>query len=378
MRKSGLYIHIPFCVKKCNYCDFYSLGYADSKRISGYTDALCTQIEREAPSYTGVAFDSVFLGGGTPSLLSVEDISHLFKTVRDSLYIAENAEITIEANPDTITEERLKAWRECGINRLSIGLQSTDNEMLKTLGRIHSFEDFKRGFVLARELGFDNINVDLMYALPNQSTNALIKTLECVCELSPDHISAYCLKIEPSTPFSKMELALPDEDTQYEMYNELCTYLSSQGYEQYEISNFAKNGHRCAHNLKYWQREEYVGLGPCAHSFFDGVRYSYEGDTSKYIAEISSGGVPDRLAEECNELTLDEKIDEYVMLRLRLCDGVDENEFKTLFGKELFLCYDFDKYVQSGHMKKTKTGIAFTPKGFFVSNYILSQILEHI
>ena len=378
MRKSGLYIHIPFCVKKCNYCDFYSLGCASADKISKYIDALCAQIERESELYGDVAFDTVFLGGGTPSLLSVSDISRLFTTIRARLCVSSDAEITIEANPDTITKDRLVAWRECGINRLSIGLQSANDEMLKVLGRIHSYEDFERGFKLARNLGFDNISVDLMYALPNQDPSDLLKTLERVTSLCPEHISAYCLKIEPSTPFASMELELPDEDTQYEMYCTICTYLSNLGYEQYEISNFAKNGHRCAHNLKYWLREDYVGLGPCAHSFFDGVRYSYEGDTSKYIAEISSGGVPDRLAEECNELALDEKIDEYVMLRLRLCDGIDACEFERTFGVSLFQRYDLSQYIKGGYIALSEGRVAFTPKGFFVSNYILSSILEHI
>ena len=378
MRKAGLYIHIPFCVRKCNYCDFYSLGCGSASSISEYIDALCTQIEREAEQYKGVIIDTIFLGGGTPSLLSPDEFLRLCGCIRANFELSSKLELTIEANPDTITRERLIAWRKGGVSRLSIGLQSADDEELRMLGRIHSYEGFERAYRLARELGFDNISIDLMYALPNQTTQGLEKSLERVCSLSPEHISAYCLKIEPSTPFSKMDLSLPDEDTQYEMYMMLCDYLSSHGYEQYEISNFSKNGRRCMHNLKYWLREEYIGLGPSAHSFFDGIRYSYAPSLDGYLSSIKVGKMPERIPEDTHEPDENEREDEYVMLRLRLSDGVDALEFEREFGKDLFSRYDFDKFIKSGHMKKTGSKIAFTQKGFFVSNYILSSILEYI
>ncbi len=376
----GLYIHIPFCRKKCNYCDFYSLPRPCDDNLSEYVSALCSQLDAEASLYKDCIIDTIFLGGGTPSLLCADDIKRLFGAIRKALPVAENAEISIEANPDTITYERAMAWRECGINRLSIGLQSAIDSELCVLGRIHTLDDFERSYLLARECGFDNINIDIMYALPSQKLSMLEETLDYVVKLAPEHISAYCLKIEGNTPFAKMidSLTIPSEDEQYEMYLSLCSRLAKAGYEQYEISNFARAGKRCLHNMKYWLCEEYIGLGPSAHSFFDGCRYFYEDSITKYISTIKGGAMPSRVLEESVELTKEQMLDEYVMLHMRLCDGVNDDELIARFGISFEEYYDTDKYIKDGYIIKKGRNYSFSTKGFFVSNYILSNILKSI
>ncbi|MBO5374254.1 MAG: radical SAM family heme chaperone HemW [Clostridia bacterium] len=376
----GLYIHIPFCVKKCNYCDFYSLCRPQGGNLSEYVSILCTQIEREAHLYGDYTFDTIFIGGGTPSLLEVQDIELLCSTIMRRLNIAQGAEFSIEANPGTLSREKLLAWKNGGVNRLSLGLQSTSDTELCALGRIHTLKDFEKSYSLARECGFDNISVDIMYALPEQSRHSLTKTLDYVIKLAPEHISAYCLKIEDSTPFGKRlaELTLPDEDTQYNMYLDICSRLSMAGYEQYEISNFSRAGYRSRHNMKYWLSEDYVGFGPSSHSFFEGRRYYYERDIDAYLDSIRSGDVPSRTSEAERAPSLEEQMDEYVMLKLRLCDGVDVAQFKNRFGVDFSSRYELEKYIKSGHVIKNDSSYSFTPSGFFVSNFILSDILKSI
>lgn len=376
MKALGIYIHIPFCKRKCNYCDFYSRSCCTN--ISDYVCALCAHIRKEASLYDDCLVDSVFIGGGTPSLLCEADIDKLFDVIKSSFSLAENAEISVEGNPESLSAERLAAFKKNGVNRLSMGLQSCVEPELVALGRIHTLADFESAYSDARKAGFDNINIDIMYALPEQSVESFKKTLDYVTGLDPEHISCYCLKIEDGTPFSKMSLSLPDEDAQYSMYMTACQALECAGYKQYEISNFSKNGRRCVHNLKYWQSDEYVGFGPSAHSFFDGVRYFYEDETDKYVDEASRYGSPQKIAEEDAKLTPEEKMDEYVMLRLRLSDGVDTTLFKELFGVEFESLYDVQGFVDDGYMIKRNGCLSFSPKGFFVSNFILSQILKAI
>ncbi len=374
----GLYIHIPFCKQKCNYCDFYSLGCQESK-ISEYIDALCTHIKREAHLYNGYEIDTIFLGGGTPSLISEKDFNNLVSTIKGSLKITQDAEFSLEANPGTLTTEKLNCYKRNGVNRLSIGLQSTNDTELTALGRIHTFSEFSKSFNLSRQCGFNNINVDIMYGLPSQKIDALAKTLKYVCEFAPEHISAYCLKIEKNTPFYKMRdsLILPNEDEEYDMYLYLCSELKKYGYEQYEISNFSKKGARCVHNLKYWLSKEYVGFGPSAHSFFKGSRYYYENSLEKYIEALRCvDNLPKKHYEEETSLEIN-SADEYVMLKMRLSDGIDEKEFEKQFGFP-FTC-EYPKildFLKDGYVVYKNGAYSFTPKGFFVSNYILSQILK--
>ena len=377
MKKLGLYIHIPFCIKKCNYCDFYSVGCAEPETVKRYVSALCNHIEKESSRYKDYEIDTIFVGGGTPSVLEPKQFEKISKTIKKCLHVSEKAEFSIEANPCSLTKEKLKTYLSCGVNRISIGLQSTDNASLKTLGRLHNFDEFKLKYTLAKEVGFENINIDIMYATPEQTLANIDKTLDGLSEFAPKHISAYCLKIEPGTPFYNAKLNLPNEDTQYEMYMLLCKKLKEMGYSHYEISNFAKEGYECRHNLKYWQREEYVGFGPAAHSFFDGVRYSYESNLQKYITHIEKGILPEKILEEIAENGTTGAQDEYIMLKMRLSKGISDEDFYNLFAKRLNeYSPEINKYIKSGHVLYENGIYRFSDEGFFVSNFILSEILK--
>ncbi|MGM9646105.1 MAG: radical SAM family heme chaperone HemW [Eubacteriales bacterium] len=375
----GIYIHVPFCARKCNYCDFYSCAPDCACNISEYIDALCKHIKAEAPAYRKRTVDTVFIGGGTPSLVLPKDFEKLAKTIWESFNLTQDAEFSMEANPGTLSEEKLRTYKNCGVNRLSIGLQSADDEELETLGRIHTFDDFKENFLLARRCGFDNINVDIMYGLPDESIEKISKTLYKVSEFSPEHISAYCLKIEENTPFFDIKdtLSIPDDDKICDTYLTICDKLKDYGYEQYEISNFSKTGYRCRHNLKYWNDEEYIGFGPSAHSFFNGRRYFYDNSTEKYVSSLRSGILPLKVWENKQKKSNEDDADEYIMLKMRLFDGIDTEEFFDKFGVS-FEEYTggVQKYILGGYMEKCAEVYRFTPKGFFVSNFILSDILH--
>lgn len=387
MKKLGLYIHIPFCKKKCNYCDFYSLCNVSEEKIDDYIDALRQHIKKEGHVYENCLFDTVFLGGGTPGILSSKQFVRLLDGVKQNLNIAKDAEFTVETNPGTLDKEKLLTYRKWGVNRLSIGLQSAKDNELSVLGRIHTFDVFEKSYNLARLCGFDNISVDIMYGLPNQKKEDLVKTIDRVCDFSPEHISAYCLKIEDNTPFGRQRdtLSLPSDEEEYEMYMTLCERLGQTGYCQYEISNFAKKGYRSKHNIKYWQSEEYVGFGPSSHSYFDGVRYSYSKDLDEYISQSKKGIFiklteenEDENGEKNNRISAKiDKMDEYVMLKLRLSDGICEKEFFNKFN--LSFIEEYPRvlgFVKSGYMKYENGAYSFTPQGFFVSNYIYTEILH--
>ena len=378
MKKLGLYIHFPFCKRKCNYCDFYSCTNLKAKKE--YIDSVCTQLKIEAPLYKDCIFDTVFIGGGTPSLIDGDDFIRLAKAIKENLNLTNDFEFSIEANPGTITKENLLAYKESGVNRISIGLQSTNDAELLTLGRIHDYKTFLENYNLVRECGFNNVNVDVMYSLPSQKTEAFLDTLEAVMKLSPEHISAYSLKIEENTPFGKIKstLLLPDEDEEYKTYISMCEMLRENGYMQYEISNFAKEGCECKHNLKYWQSEEYVGIGPSAHSYFDSERYYYNSNLDEYVSKIQNNKLPTKIFEKDYEAVIEmPKIDEYVMLKMRLTSGVSVEEFRLSFNKEFIEAYPkINTYLKSEHVIYENGAYKFTPKGFFVSNYILSDILN--
>lgn len=381
MKGLGLYIHLPFCQKKCNYCDFYSLACIN--KIGEYIKAICKQITIESPLYKDYEIETIFIGGGTPSLISPDDFKLLSKTIKNCLNLTQGLEFTIEANPGTLNKEKLLAYKEAGVNRLSIGLQSTNNEELKILGRIHTLKDFENSYKLARECGFDNISVDLMYSLPNQTFYGFKSTLEAVIELSPEHISSYSLKIEDETPFGKIKdkLILPSEDDEYLMYIYMCDALNKHGYLQYEISNFAKKGNESRHNLKYWLSEEYIGIGPSAHSYINGKRYYYEPNLDTYLDSLKNDILPNKIFEQTIENAHSypqiSKMDEYLMLRLRLASGVSETGFRVEFAKELTKEYpQILSFLKTGYIKKQGDSYSFTPKGFFVSNYILTEILK--
>lgn len=378
MKKLGLYVHFPFCKNKCAYCDFYSVaGY---QNIGKYMDALMLQCEDYSASCEPYAIDTVFLGGGTPSIVPEKMMHEFIDCVYKNFNVLEEAEVTIEVNPATVELGQLKRYLKAGINRLSIGVQSGCNNELKALGRIHTYEEFEKTYALARKAGFENINIDLMYGIPEQTKESFEKTLERVVALGPEHISLYNLKIEDSTPFGAIRdtLVLPDEDVEYAMYEQAITYLRSKGYIQYEISNFAKPGYECKHNMKYWTCKEYLGLGTGAHSYFRNTRFSFKKDIDGFINALVDPDNSDVLTDENYKITPDERVGEYIMLALRLKQGINTSEFNRLFGLDFDIMYQelLPAYVDNGFMDKTPTGYAFTTKGMYVSNYILSSMLD--
>ena len=368
----GLYVHIPFCVRKCNYCDFCS--YPTSRLEAGaeesYVDALIEEIssyKREEP----ISVDTVFFGGGTPSLLSVRSFEKILFAIRQDFAIDRDAEITIEANPGTLTEEKLRVYKSSGVNRLSIGLQSIHENELKKLGRIHNYSDFLEGYALARKVGFENISVDLMYGIPEQTVESFEKTLDEVMALSPEHISAYGLIVEEGTPFcdNQESLALPDEDTECDMYELACKKLRSAGYSHYEISNYARQNRESRHNLHYWHSDEYIGVGVSAHSYFEGCRFSNSRDFAKYVASFKSvASVQSSSSDTAFE---------YAMLAFRLSEGLSLAEYEARFlhsfteGKE----EKIRRYISLGYMTQNGDRLALTERGLYVSLAILSDLL---
>jgi len=324
--------------------------------------------------------DTIYIGGGTPSSLTPSQIKKLFGSIRNHFCISKEAEITVEVNPHSASKKILKALKQCKVNRLSIGLQSADDSELSSLSRLHTFEDFIDTYNTARKLKFSNISVDLMFGIPNQTISSLNNTLEKVIDLSPEHISLYGLKIENGTPFAEQKdsLNLPDEDTESIMYLSAIEKLNSAGYYQYEISNFAKEGYKCAHNLKYWNCEEYLGLGTAASSYFCGRRFTFINDIKRYC-EVLLCDKQESLLSEYMEIPKNQIIGEYVMLRFRLNEGIILKDFASRFNNKNFEEMFGDKlkrFVDSGHVIKNENGYALTPEGFYISNYILSEILD--
>ena len=379
MKKLGLYIHIPFCLSKCKYCDFYSLptsaGVSDD-----YFEALSKQIEEYGLQTTAYTVDSIFLGGGTPSLLSERQIQTLFKRIYRAFKVAHSAEVTVEANPGTVDVKKLKTFKKAGVGRLSLGAQSFCPQDLAVCGRAHRVEDNIRAVTDARDAGFDNINLDIMYGLPNQSMAEVVQSLGTAFKLGVEHISFYGLKLEEGTPFynDRENLKLPSEDSESEMYFVSRELMLSNGYFQYEISNFAKKDRYCRHNIKYWNGDEYLGLGPAAHSYFAGKRFSFKKDLDLYIRSFSESYVGESIIDEMIDIPKASRIAEYVMLRLRLTDGIDCEKFYKLFGRDFDKIYyqKLQPYINSGHVVRTSKGYAFSPEGMYVSNYILSRIID--
>ncbi len=373
MKKLGLYLHLPFCVKKCLYCDFCSFPKPDAELISSYVDALCRDIEGYADRCSEYSVDTVYFGGGTPTLLPIREFEKLFSSIEKSFSVEDNAEISSECNPATADREYLFGLRSLGVNRLSIGLQSANDNELRALGRIHTYDDFVTLYRNARGAGFENISVDLMYGIPEQTMNSFKKTLFELVKLAPEHISAYGLKIEEETPFGKMSdrLILPDEDIEYEMYVTCTNYLLQSGYAKYEISNFARADFESRHNIKYWKGDDYIGFGVSAHSYFEGVRYSNSRGINGYIAGAD-------ITDEKRKIPPSEQMTEYTMLGMRMSSGVDVLEFKKRFGVDFDSVYGekLKKYIDGGYVLTNEKSRAFSDKGFWVSNFILSDILE--
>lgn len=366
-----LYIHIPFCVRKCAYCDFLSVPGSEEAKAS-YTEALLREIEAVKTEKREVS--SIFVGGGTPSALSPSLMGDIFEKIHKSFSVAPDAEITIEANPGTLSKEKLFLYRNVGINRLSLGLQSPEAAELKSLGRIHTYEEFMESFSLAREAGFQNINVDLMCALPDQTYEGWVRNLRKVAALHPEHISAYSLIIEEGTPFAKRKLNLPDEDTEYRMYEDTAGILSEYGYEQYEISNYAKKDLACQHNVGYWTRKEYLGLGLGAASLWGNQRFSNTSDFSLYL---NNSGFPEKIRGDRETLSLEAEMSEFMFLGLRMTKGVSKAEFLEGFGVPIESVYGkiLDKYKIVGLLEEKEGRIFLTRAGIHVSNGVMAEFL---
>ena len=375
-RELEIYIHIPFCVKKCAYCDFLS-GPQDEKTIERYVSSLLEEI-RAHSSKQKFASDyevtTIFLGGGTPSVLETNQIQRIFEILNTCFKVSKDAEITIEANPGTVTVEKLQAYKQCGINRISFGLQSTNNEELKLLGRIHTYEEFLESYQLARKCGFDNINVDLISAIPKQTLTSWEATLEKVIALQPEHISAYSLIVEEGTPFAKVygegcpgEYDLPSEEEEREIYYRTEEMLSKAGYHRYEISNYAKTGKECKHNLGYWERKEYLGIGLGAASLIDDTRYKNTDDLSFYLEHTSDLSA---IQENVEKLSLKEQMEEFMFLGLRKMEGVSITEFEKLFGKDIEECYgeQIQSLIEQGLLEQKDGRLMLTRQGIDVSN----------
>ena len=368
----GLYIHIPFCKAKCAYCDFYSLAHSEEK-MDAYMAALLRHLEEVAPRAAGMQVDTVYFGGGTPSYLGAARLCRILQTVLRRYDVARDAEITLEANPDSAGDwKELRRLRRAGFNRLSLGVQSTDDALLRRIGRIHTYEQVQQAVTAARKARFTNLSLDLIYGLPGQTMEDWQRTLADAVALGPEHLSCYGLKLEEGTPLwqQRQTLTLPDDDAQADMYLYTVAALGEMGYEQYEISNFAKPGKASRHNLKYWRMEEYAGFGPGAHSDFGGVRYGYVRDIDSYIA----GKLV--LSESENDSTLARDY-EYVMLSLRTAAGIDRQTFEKRY-RQRFQPMEalFEQYEKAGLASRTEGGWRLTPKGFLVSNSIIAALQE--
>lgn len=372
-----LYIHVPFCVKKCAYCDFLSFP-ADEGTKRRYVEKLMEEMRTMGAVCRDNTVSTVFVGGGTPSILKGEWMEELFSVLRENFSLEPDAEISMEANPGTVTKEKLFSYRRAGINRLSFGLQSAKERELSALGRIHSFEDFLESFRAARECGFENINVDLMSALPGQTADSWMETLKRTAELSPEHISAYSLIVEEGTPFYEAygseagRKLLPDEETEREMYHRTKAFLRECGYERYEISNYAKPGFACLHNIGYWTGVPYLGLGLGAASYLNGKRFSGHGDMETYLA--SAAGT----YENEVQLTKKDMEEEFFFLGLRLTKGVSLAEFKERFGEDAAAVYPgiMERFVKEGAANLSDGRFFLTDYGMDVSNYVMAEFLQ--
>ncbi len=375
MEKLGLYIHIPFCTKKCNYCDFLSAPATKQVQMA-YMEALQKEIKEKATEYSEWCVDTIFIGGGTPTSVPYETIVQLMETVGNAFHLEKDCEITMECNPGTVTKEAFFAYVAAGINRLSIGLQSADNGLLKTLGRIHTYEQFLDTFIWAREAGFKNINVDIMSGLPGQTLKQYEDTLRKVTGLGVEHISAYSLIVEEGTPFYKLyeedKLTLPDEETEREMYYLTKAVLNEAGLERYEISNYAKKGCECRHNVRYWVRRDYLGLGLGAASFIADTRYKNTEWLDEYLLE-------NKYMEktEVQNLSKAECMEEFMFLGLRMTEGVSKAKFLENFGTGMESVYGsvLLKLKEQGLIQEDGDSVFLTEYGLDVSNRVWVEFL---
>lgn len=378
LRPLGIYIHVPFCRKKCEYCDFYSLGGArDPELVDRYVYAVQQHLKEAAPRAGDHLVDTVYFGGGTPSFLGADHLKRILDEIYRRYNVSPEAEITFEANPDSASLHTLRRLYRAGFNRVSLGIQSDQDETLKALGRPHNFQQAKQAVKDARTAGFSNVSVDLMFGLPRQTREGWADTLRSVADLRPDHISCYGLTVQPGTPLAEYaECAnLPDDDTQADMYLFMVEALADLGFEQYEISNFCQEGRQCRHNLKYWTGGEYLGFGPAAASDFAGSRFTFVSDLDRYTNCILKG--EGTILAENQTISPRERGGEYLMLRLRTTRGISQQEYKTFRLPFAPIHETLEEYARQGLAEQTPEGRwHFTPQGFLLSNQLIGRLLE--
>lgn len=377
-----LYVHIPFCVQKCLYCDFLSMP-VDETVHRHYVNQLIKEIEQKAEAYRDYRVTSVFLGGGTPSILEGTQTAEIMEALQKNFAVETEAEITMECNPGTLNQEKLSIYKKAGINRVSIGLQSANNRELRSLGRIHTFEEFLQNYDLVRKTGFENVNIDLMSALPGQKVSDWEHTLKEVLKLKPEHISAYSLIIEEGTPFyqkyeedelrrekGEVPVFLPSEEAEREMYFLTKQMLLDKGYERYEISNYAKKGKECRHNIGYWIRKNYLGLGLGSASLVENVRFSNTSDLKEYLTGKFE-------PEKREILSRKEQMEEFAFLGLRMMSGISRKEFVKVFGVEIEAVFGevIKKMTVNGLLQQESEKVFLTEEGISVSNYVMSEFL---
>lgn len=378
MEELGIYIHIPFCKQKCFYCDFCS--FANKNEMQGkYVETVINEIKNitHKEKYT---VTTIYLGGGTPSILNPDYIKNILQEIKSSFEILDDAEITIEINPGTVNEEKLKKYKEYGINRLSIGLQSANDKILKKIGRIHDYKQFEETFFYARKCGFKNINVDLMIGLPTQAVEDVKQTLEKIIQKNPEHMSVYSLIIEEGTIIEKLinenKSQLPDEETERIMYWTVVNELKENGYNQYEISNFSKKTYESKHNTNCWKQKQYIGLGTSAHSYLNKKRYSNTNNIEEYIKNIQENNISKNITIH-EEQTEESTMNEYMLLGLRMIQGININEFKQKFKIDPTIKYKeiLEKLQKENLIQITKTSIKLTKQGIDFGNIVWEEFI---
>ena len=373
----GIYIHIPFCVSRCAYCDFCSTTGA-AKRMPKYQDALLAHIRESAPQLAPYLIDSVYFGGGTPSYYGARRITELLDAIKTYGQLLKTAEITVECNPDTVRLGELRALRRAGVNRLSIGMQSANDDILRLIGRRHDFRQVEKAVEAARRADFDNLSLDLIYGLPSQTPGDWADSLSRALELRPEHISCYGLKLEEGTPLYKYKDSpfLPSDDEQADMYLYAVETLQGANYAQYEISNFALKGYESRHNLKYWKLDEYMGFGASAHSFVSGMRYSFVADMQGYIDGVA-GIEGAKLLDEYEEISPQGKAAEYVMLGMRTTEGISGKEYRDIYLSDFSPIEEVLRgYEKKGWARESGGRWSFTSTGFLLSNPLIGELLD--
>lgn len=371
MKKIGLYVHIPYCIQKCYYCDFISFS-GKEETIKTYIETLKKEIDE--CRYTGFDIGTIYIGGGTPSAINEKFVTEILNKIKEKFIVTQNAEITLEVNPGTVTREKLKEYKKAGVNRLSIGLQSTDNEILKKIGRIHTYKEFLETYDMAREEGFNNINVDLMFALPSETEESIAIQVSEVINLNPEHISIYSLIVEENTKLKQMienkEIELPNEDEERKMYWKIKELLEENGYEHYEISNYSKPGYNSKHNSDCWNQKEYLGFGVAAHSYINAKRFSNSKTIEEYIKNYNYKDMEEEQDKEG-------MAKEYMMLGLRKIQGVSISAFERKFqiNPLFYFRFEISKLVEEDLIEIDLDNIKLTHRGLDLANLVFEEFI---